>query len=146
MIIILAYCDTPLADPTAYNANFATAMPVGAVGAQMQFDTLKYIPTVETETVSGKTKRGRNFEHVISTDEIYDIVITADELMTSAKRSFVTNFWKSSHKYLLTDTATGTYINVVSGGGVLPIELINESKYLQELKLNLKAANGNGIT
>ncbi|MBS4000730.1 MAG: hypothetical protein KGZ71_09650 [Desulfobulbaceae bacterium] len=146
MIIILAYCNAPLPDDTAYNADFATVMPEGAVGAQMQFNTLKFIPSIETETVSGKTKRGRNFEHVISSDEIYDIVITADELMTLAKRAFVTNFWKSSHKYLVTDTTTGDYINVVSGGGVLPMDYINESKYLPELKLNLKVANGDGIS
>lgn len=145
MIIILAYCDTPLDATALYNVDFSVVKPIGAVGEQMSFDALKYLPSVETEVISGKTKRGRNFEHVIATSDIFDIIISADELISSVKREFVVNFWKSSHKYFLTDTE-GTYINVITGGGILPIEYINESKYLPEIKLSLKVANGNGIS
>ncbi len=141
-MIVLAYTDNPLAANTGYNADFEVILGLENEGAQQSFKELKLYELPTTGVVTGKTLRGKSFEHITFVDTEYTVTISADELLSSTKRAFLKAFWGATHKYLVTDLTTGDYIPVVSGGGLLPVEFINENKYLQEVTLKLVANNG----
>lgn len=128
MKITLAYAEQPLTD-LAYDSEYEF---------QKELNTLKFYDTPIIGLVSGRTLRGRQYEHITYRDTEFTVVITADELIMSANRTFINNFWLATHKYLRID---GDYIAVLSGGGALPREFINENKYLPEVTLKL-VANG----
>lgn len=127
-MITLAYSEEPFVS-LAYDSDYEF---------QSEFNTLKYYETPITGVISGRTLRGRQFEHLIYRDTEFTIVISADELISSVKRNFIKEFWEAGHKYIRTD---GDYIQVFSGGGTLPIEYINDNKYLPEITLRM-TSNG----
>ena len=132
--IVLAHTGTFLGFETAYNSTFP--LPSGDVGGQMTLKCLKYIPSKTTEVTNGKLLNGRNYEHITSKKNKYEIVISADELITATKKEFIEAFWLAAHKYICIDTTTpGKYIPVVVGGGDIPFEYIEDSKYLPEFSV-----------
>ena len=138
--IILAYSNQHIGDGVSYNSNFSTVLPSGATGLQLELSCLKLLSKPKINVVTGTLLNSRSFEHITSIKEIWEIVVSANELITTSKKDFIVNFWKSLHKYICVDTTTGDYIQVVSGGGDLPIEYIEENKYLPEVTLKLETA------
>lgn len=135
--VILAYSDKFIGFDVNYNASFSTVLPSESVGEQMTFDALKFIDNISTTAISGKLLNNRNYEHQKGFDELYQIVISANELLTPAKLEFIKNFWIASHKYLCLNELS-KYKLVVTGGGNFPKELLEESKYLIEVNMELK--------
>lgn len=135
--VILAYSDKFIGFDVAYNTSFSTVLPSESVGEQMTFEALKFIDNLSTTVISGKLLNNRNYEHQKGFDELYQIVISANELLTPAKLEFIKNFWTASHKYLCLDELS-KYKLVVTGGGNFPKELLEESKYLIEVNMELK--------
>lgn len=141
MSIILAYCDKHIGDNISYVADTLGSDHYGDIvdavygtGSKLELGTLKYTDNIISSVNGGSLLNGRQFEHILNNYTIYNIVITADELMDSTKLGFIKSFWKSNNKYLV---VSSKYIFVVSGGGELPKEFIEENKYLPEVTLKL---------
>ena len=134
--IVLAHTGTFVGFTINYNSTFP--LPSGDTGGQMSLSCLKYIPFKNTEVATGKLLNGRSYEHIVSKKNKYEVVISADELMTPTKKTFLEAFWQATHKYICIDTTAGKYIPVIIGGGDIPFEYIEDSKYLPEFSIILE--------
>ena len=134
--IVLAHTGTFLGFTTSYNVTFP--LPIGDTGGQMSFNCLKLIAIKSTEAISGKLLNGRNYEHIANKKNKYEIVISADELITATKKTFIEAFWQATHKYICLDTVAGKYIPIIVGDGDIPFEYIEDSKYLPEFSVILE--------
>ena len=92
-------------------------------------NALKFIEITNTDRIKGRDLRGTDFNHLLSTRKIWDVLISADELATATKFTFIKN-WHKAHtwKFSLNNWTSETLIEVE--GGDIPIEFIENNKNL----------------
>ena len=110
----------------------------GVWSASQGYSALITRKIISTERAKGTTKRGVNYAHLLHTkSNNYTITISADQLIDSAKKTFIDNFysatgWKFSDDNFVTETEM-----VLDNDGAMGYEYIGNSRYLPKITLNL---------
>lgn len=108
---------------------------------QTTFETIKKTePIVNSVVDSGVLLNGRKFSSTLYAHREFQIIISADEVDDTVL-TFLQNFWLGRFKYIShyneTTEAWGDYIQVQTGGGVFPVEYIDEIYHLPEVSFDL---------
>ncbi len=138
MMIVIAYCDEPLAVLT-YNSTFPK--PSGSTGEQLALLALVAHPKkLDIDTVSGTTLCGRkysvkkhgwyNHAFVFSSDQIDLDSIPFFEAFWAARYKYISRYSDDSEGY-------GDYVRVETPGGELPVDYIEGVSELPEIELLL---------
>lgn len=90
-----------------------------------------------TDRQNGRMLNGNGYSHLRAVWREWDIVISANETINSAKNTFLRTFWKTPEAKYFKELSGDDFIEVMIAGGEPPIELIEGNKYLPEYKLRL---------
>ena len=110
---------------------------------QIEFETINCTPrNIRTEEVKGTLLNGKQFSHLLYSHNLYSITISANELDEDAIE-FLHSFWQARFKYISfrVNSNWEEYIEVITDGGVLPIEYIDGIADLPEISLNFETVN-----
>ena len=104
------------------------------------FNTLVYDDNITTDAIEGRDLYQIDFVNITSTRMIFDLIISADELIDSDKLLFIQNFHKAHAWKLSTDNWTSE-VEVMKPKGDLPVTYIEDCKYLKEVIYKLTQKN-----
>jgi hypothetical protein len=105
----------------------------------MQLKAVRCENKIVANRVSGVDARQRNFSHLLSKKDSWEVVISADELIDSTKYAFIkalfcADAWNFGYEGQFTGA---NYIRVaLTNDGNLPVSFIGDCVDLPEVKLN----------
>ena len=94
--------------------------------------SLKFKKNENTKHISGRDLREVEYRHLLSKRNIYELIISADELIDSTKFAFIVAFHKADTWKFSEDNWTSEK-EVVIDDGDLPVEFIENCKYLPQI-------------
>lgn len=129
-----------IAHPRPANGVLIGTAPGGGniVGAELSFKPLRMNTfQVQTNEDSGRMLGGILYSNILDSRYVHSVYLQPKSL-TQTNRDFLKAFWMADFKYIKLSSA-GTGFNNVravhTGGGKMPLNRINENKYLNELAL-----------
>ena len=127
-------------------ATFNNTTKVLDWSAESSFTELKLLEFPTVSRISGVTKRGRRYSHKLYSANTYQLIVSADVLADPTKYSLLISAFKSDGIKLSTWATAGTRWTVGTDTTILectieadkfPVEFIENSKYLPEVKFDL---------
>lgn len=105
-------------------------------GVSMRFAPLSVRERLSVTRRGGETLRGTTYDHRLGARRTWEVVISADELLSDASREFMLEFFAGGRRFISfedVETApTTTWIGVAIEGGDAPIEAIEGNERLVE--------------
>lgn len=103
--------------------------------ASQLFSALQFVDYVAAARKTTQTMRGVNVVNQSFTRSEWDVVISADQLATAAKLTFIKAFFMACEWKFSLDNWTTETVVVVDEADRIPIELIEGNKNLKEIKM-----------
>lgn len=113
----------------------------GITEVQQLFDAAIFQQRPTTQRAKYDSLRGRKYAFLLSKRKAYSIEIGADELQTTAKKTFMDSFYTAELQYLSLEIAVPNFFPVViDEEGTAPISFLEDWERLPEYSLTLIAS------
>jgi len=112
---------------------------IGNTITQLQFngvDVKRPIPIANIDP--GAMLNGYQYENKLYSTNEYDVIISADEINDDIQ-AFMDRFWNAPYKYVC--YKNGNYIEVVAGGGKIPVSYIDNNENFPEYSFTFTKVN-----
>jgi hypothetical protein len=104
--------------------------------SSQSFNALSFTNVPSANRIEGNDLRDEVYNHLVSTRNIWKLIISCDELVNSTKKSFLLTFFKAHEwKFSLDNWTTETVVSIPTGD--MQIENIEKNKNLVEVTLLL---------
>ncbi len=116
--------------------------PGGVSDIAQEFNALRCIGRPSVERISGQTLRRVFYAKRVANRVVYDLAISADELVASAKYTFLKDMWATASRiWIATEKVADVwqYVEVVfAGDGNLPATFIGGNVRFPEVAFELQ--------
>ena len=108
--------------------------------SSQSFAALDFDSIVNSDAIEGRDLYQIDYSNIVSTRNIYTLIISADELLDPTKWSFINSFHKA-HAWKLSTNNWTSEVEVMKPKGDLPVTRLEDCKYLKEVKYVLTQKN-----
>ncbi len=116
--------------------------PGGSADQTQEFNSLRCMALPSVERASGQTLRRFGYSRRFASRTVYDVAISADELVATAKYTFLKDMWATASRiWIATEKVADVwqYVEVVfAGDGNLPATFIGGSARFPEVAFELQ--------
>jgi len=114
----------------------------GATTTERRFNAVTQYDRSTVDRLQGRTLRHTDFSHRMSRRRLYDVAISADQLVVVAAWEFIEEFWEAEQWWISLDPSEDVpgdelFIECTIAGGELPVTYIKGHRSLPRVQFTM---------